>query len=160
MNINMIVACNNLFYIGKDGYIPWYIKEDLQFFKQMTIGKGILMGRKTFDSLQKPLHDRLNLVLTSKADRPGTFTNIDEAVKFANTCVKELWVIGGEQVYRQALNLPKLQYVYITHVNNNIVGDARFPFDEMIVRFPKSYILYANNAFHIKKYYKDVYESR
>lgn len=103
------IAKNNV--IGFEGKIPWNIPEDKEHFKQLTLGKTIVMGRKTFDSIGKPLEGRKNIILTRK--KPTTIKE------------KDFFVIGGEQIYK--LFLPSAQKLHITKVDKEYPGDAFFP---------------------------------
>ncbi len=140
------VAANNV--IGKDNKIPWHFKEDIQRFRQLTMGHPILMGRKTFDSLPdrfRPLPGRLNVVLTRNAEyRASTgvvlpiytparkqavagvvlYSSLDEALQRLQDN-EQVYVIGGEQVYQQAM--PLAQRLEITQVHKDYAGDAFFP---------------------------------
>lgn len=125
--------------IGRDGGLPWRLKSDMALFKATTMGKPIIMGRKTWDSLpRKPLPGRMNLILS----RDGSFEpqgavvcdRFDEAVQIAREEAEddgadEVCVIGGEALF--ALALPKARRLYLTEVDAEVEGDARFPaFDE------------------------------
>lgn len=129
--------------IGKDGAIPWRLKSDMALFKATTMGKPVIMGRKTWESLpRRPLPGRINLVLT----RDGSYAEksiargalicerFDEAVQIAREQaeedgVDEVCVIGGADLY--ALALPKARRIYLTEVNAEVAGDVTFPaFDE------------------------------
>jgi dihydrofolate reductase len=125
--------------IGRGGALPWRLRSDLQLFKATTLGKPVIMGRKTWDSLpRKPLPGRMNLVLS----RDGSFQprgalvcdRFDEAVQIAREQAaedgaSEVCVIGGEALF--ALALPKARRLYLTEVQAEVEGDARFPaFDE------------------------------
>lgn len=125
--------------IGRDGELPWRLKSDLQRFKAITLGKPVIMGRKTWDSLpKKPLPGRANFVLS----RDGTFEpkgavvteRFEEALAMAREQaredeVDEVCVIGGTALY--ALALPKARRLYLTEVEVDAEGDAHFPaFDE------------------------------
>lgn len=125
--------------IGRDGGLPWRLKSDMALFKSTTMGKPIIMGRKTWDSLpRRPLPGRMNLVLS----RDGSFEpqgavvceRFDEAVQIAreeaeDDGANEVCVIGGEALF--ALALPKARRLYLTEVQAEVEGDARFPaFDE------------------------------
>jgi dihydrofolate reductase len=125
--------------IGREGGLPWRLKSDMALFKSTTMGKPIVMGRKTWDSLpRKPLPGRMNLVLS----RDGSFEpqgalvcdRFDEAVQIAREEAEddgatEVCVIGGEALF--ALALPKARRLYLTEVQAEVEGDARFPaFDE------------------------------
>ncbi len=122
--------------IGKGGELPWHLPADLAYFKRTTMGKPILMGRKTYESIGRPLPGRLNLVMTRDAEfsAPGcqVVTEIAAAKKAAEANgagVNELMVIGGEQIYR--LCLAQADRLYLTKVDAIVSGDAFFPaFDE------------------------------
>lgn len=121
--------------IGVDNKLPWYLPEDLKYFKAVTSGKAIIMGRSTFDSLGRPLPNRTNIVITRS---PG-FTapegvrvvhSLDEAITVAEAVAhiaddEEIVVIGGAQIY--ALALPRADRLYLTEVQKTVEGDAFFP---------------------------------
>ena len=128
MSISLIVAHDEDFAIGRDGALPWRLPNDLQQFKRLTLDKTILMGRKTWESLpRRPLPGRDNWVLTrdSAYQAPGArvFTSVADA--FNAHPDGELMVIGGADLYRQAL--PFAQRLYVTQVHACIGGDAHFP---------------------------------
>jgi dihydrofolate reductase len=125
--------------IGKDGDLPWRLKTDMAHFKALTLGKPVIMGRKTWDSLpRKPLPGRTNIVLS----RDGSFEprnavrsdDFSEAVQIAREQAEddgadEVFVIGGEALF--ALALPRAARIYLTEVEAEVAGDAFFPaFDE------------------------------
>jgi dihydrofolate reductase len=125
--------------IGRDGGLPWRLKSDMAWFKANTMGKPILMGRKTWDSLpKKPLPGRLNVVLSRDGsfEPKGAVTSSDfaEAVSMAREQAAEdgapeICVIGGEALFAAAM--PKAKRLYLTEVAGEVEGDARFPeFDE------------------------------
>lgn len=111
--------------IGADGKIPWHLSEDLKFFKRTTLGHIILMGRKTYDSLGKPLPGRENWVVSRTAEIPGVrvFNDLTEIPN--PTDGRELFVIGGAQLY-EAL-LPNCAEIYLTLVDREVEGDTFFP---------------------------------
>lgn len=111
--------------IGKDGRIPWHLPGDLKFFKATTTGHVILMGRKTFDSLGRPLPNREHWVLTRGADIPGVRTIRDLSEIQEPTDGRKLFVIGGAEIY--AALLPACDELYLTHVPLEAEGDAFFP---------------------------------
>jgi dihydrofolate reductase len=117
--------------IGKNGKLPWHISEDLKRFKRLTTGHAILMGRKTFESLGKPLANRRNVVLSSKPI-PGaeTYPSIPEALN-ALASAGTVFVIGGGTLYAQLLE--RADEVYLTLVDQEIVGDTFFPAYEHLV---------------------------
>jgi len=126
--ICLIVAMDEGGVIGRDNALPWRLPEDLKRFKAITMGKPILMGRKTFESIGKPLPGRLNLVLTRARDwhREGALSvhSMDEAIARAADA-PELAVIGGEAVFKLAL--PFAQRIYLTQVHAKVAGDTAFP---------------------------------
>jgi dihydrofolate reductase len=124
--IKAIVAMAENRVIGNAGTIPWHLPEDFKFFKATTMGHAILMGRKTYDSIGKPLPGRENIVLSrTMPDAQGitVIRSLDE-LKEPNDG-RDLFVIGGEEIYR--LLLPKVQELYVTKVPRVIEGDTRFP---------------------------------
>jgi len=114
--------------IGLNGQMPWHLSADLQRFKQITMGSPILMGRKTFDAIGRPLPGRDNLIISRNPDyqQPGckVFTDIDSALHYAENS-REVFVIGGATLY-QAL-LPLADYLYLTLINKVFDGDTYFP---------------------------------
>lgn len=125
--------------IGRAGGLPWRLKSDMALFKATTMGKPVIMGRKTWDSLQKrPLPGRTNIVLSRDAsfepDGAVVCAEWSEAVSIAreqaaDDVAEEVCVIGGEAVF--ALALPRARRLYLTEVDAEVDGDARFPdFDE------------------------------
>ena len=138
MKIAMIAAVAENRAIGIDNKMPWYLPGDLRYFKAVTMGKPIIMGRKTFESLGKPLPGRTNIVITrDKAyhfDGIKVAHSLGDALSLAEDIalidgVQELMVIGGAEIYRQAL--PRAERLYLTKVYKSFEGDAFFPeFDE------------------------------
>lgn len=123
------VAKNNV--IGKDGKMPWDIKEDLEHFKRLTLNHTVVMGRKTFDSLPfKPLKNRTNIVLTSNKefshDRVVVRHSLKEAIDFAKDKAEEkLFIIGGQKVYAEGMRYADT--LEITRINKAYDGDTYFP---------------------------------
>lgn len=112
--------------IGRDGKIPWRLSEDFKWFKQCTSGQVVLMGRKTFDSLGKPLPNRTNVVVSRGAAIPGVEMARDlEAFDPARYAPREVWVIGGAEIYAQLL--PRCTDLYLSVVLREVEGDAFFP---------------------------------
>lgn len=128
MSLSLIVAMDRKRLIGRDNALPWKLPDDLKQFKRLTIGKTILMGRKTWDSLGRPLPERQNWVLSRD---PGfapsgarVFASVDAALAAHGD--GELMVIGGAELYRQTL--PLAQRLYLTEVDASIAdGDTWFP---------------------------------
>ncbi len=131
--IHAAVAENGV--IGADGGMPWKLSSDLKRFKQGTMGRPVIMGRKTFESIGKALPGRLNIVVTRnarwRAEGAETVGSLDDAIKLATvrarcmTGVEEVAVIGGGQIYAQAM--PVADRLHITHVLASVDGDTRFP---------------------------------
>ncbi len=116
--------------IGKDNKIPWHLSADLKMFKRLTMGHHVLMGRRTYDSINKPLPGRINMVLTRDQDwsTPGVivFASMNGAVKFAETQGEsELFVIGGGNIFSQMLNIARR--IYLTRVLTNAGCSVFFP---------------------------------
>lgn len=134
MNIALVVAAAENNVIGKNNQLLWRLPNDTKFFKNTTWGMPVIMGRKTFDSLGKPLAGRTNIVITRQNNwtAPGAkvVANLEEAMAVAaDTDAKEAFVIGGGEIY--ALALPLAQRIYLTRVHGTFEGDAYFPvFDE------------------------------
>ena len=130
MNVNAIVAVSKNKVIGADNKLPWYLPADLKFFKRTTLGHHIIMGRKTFLSLNKPLPKRTNIVLTRDpffiADGVLVAHSIYEALEIAfEREEKEVFIIGGGEIYEQSL--PYLDKIYLTEVDIEVDGDTYFP---------------------------------
>ena len=124
--IKAIVAMAENRVIGQGGTIPWHLPEDFKFFKATTMGHAILMGRKTYASIGKPLPGRENIVLSrTMPETPGitVIRSLDELKEPADG--RDLFVIGGEEIYR--LLLPKVQELFVTKVPRVIEGDTHFP---------------------------------
>ena len=126
--ISIIVAASENNVIGAAGDLPWRLPDDLRRFKAITMGKPIVMGRKTWDSIGRPLPGRQNIVVTRQAEfaAPGcdVVASKEEAVA-ATADAEEVMVIGGSQVY--ALFLPDAERLYLTRVHAEVEGDAFFP---------------------------------
>ena len=130
----MIAACAHDRVIGLDNSMPWHLPADLKHFKQTTLGKPIIMGRKTWDSLGRPLPGRLNIVVSRQADLQlegaEVFADLSSAVERAEQWareqgVDEVMLIGGGQLYAQAL--PQADRIYLTRIDLKVEGDAFFP---------------------------------
>ncbi|HEX4895935.1 MAG TPA: dihydrofolate reductase [Solimonas sp.] len=128
--LSLIAAMDRNRLIGREGQLPWRLPNDLKFFKRNTVGKTVLMGRKTWDSLGRALPDRENWVLTRDPgfSAPGArvFHDLDTALAaHARGGGGELMVIGGAELYRQLL--PRATRLYLTEVDAAVAGDAWFP---------------------------------
>ncbi|OLS60640.1 dihydrofolate reductase [Pseudomonas putida] len=134
--LSLIVALAENRVIGLDNRMPWHLPGDFKYFKATTLGKPIIMGRKTWDSLGRPLPGRLNLVVSRQ---PGlqlegaeVFASLEEAIVRADAWareqgVDELMLIGGAQLYAQGLEKGLVDRLYLTRVEMNPEGDAWFP---------------------------------
>lgn len=134
MRLAMIVAQAENRVIGNDNKLPWYLPEDLKYFKRVTLGKPIIMGRKTYESIGRPLPGRCNIVVTRDENWqvPGVVVtaSLAEAVEHASAQaeidgVDEAVVMGGAEIYRQML--PQTERLYLTQVHASVEGDAHFP---------------------------------
>ena len=128
--ISLIVAASENNAIGKSNAMLWHLPEDLKFFKNTTWGMPIIMGRKTFEAVGKPLPGRTNIIVTTnpdwKAENTISTVSIDDAIEAANeTNAKEIFITGGGEIYKQTL--PIADKVYLTRVHTEIDGDAFFP---------------------------------
>ncbi len=128
MNISIIVAADENGVIGKDNRLPWRLPADLKNFRELTLGKPVLMGRKTYESIGKPLPGRLNIVITrgvGVAIEGCTVVNsLDDAIDAAGDA-EELMIIGGAEIYRESLALANR--IYLTRVHTAVEGDTWFP---------------------------------
>lgn len=132
--LSLIVAMSSNRIIGINNSLPWHLPNDLKYFKQATMGKPIVMGRKTFESIGKPLPGRRNIVITRDVDYQAegvdVVRSLEEAISLGeDICLvngqEEVMVIGGAQIYQLALE--KADRLYVTHVDAHVEGDAYFP---------------------------------
>ncbi|MFB5281781.1 dihydrofolate reductase [Peribacillus sp. Hz7] len=127
--ISLIVAMDQNRVIGKNNQLPWYLPADLQYFKKVTMGKPIIMGRKTFESIGRVLPGRENIIVT----RNQSYTNsdctilhtIDEIKQYADQSEQEVFVIGGAEIFKEIL--PVTDRIYITEIEASFEGDTYFP---------------------------------
>ncbi len=130
MIITLVAAIAKNWVIGKDNSLPWHIPADLKRFKILTLGKPVIMGRRTFESIGKPLPKRINIVLSWQKDLPEkenllVATSIPEALKIAKNFGQEAIIAGGAQVYKQFL--PLAQRMHLTLIEKEFEGDTFFP---------------------------------
>ena len=128
MIISLIVAMDRNGVIGKDGTIPWHLSSDLQHFRKITMGKPIVMGRKTHESIGRPLPGRENIVVTRDGDFHAPGCTVLHAVEDVfNYCggTDEIMIMGGADLYKQALD--KAGRIYLTEVHTKLDGDTFFP---------------------------------
>lgn len=130
MTTSIIVAASENHVIGRDGGLPWHLPADLKHFKNLTWGMPIIMGRRTFESIGKPLPGRTSIVITSDPswshDQVGRAADTQAALKLAEaTGCREAFIIGGGTVYHQMMDLA--DRIYLTRVHAHIEGDTFFP---------------------------------
>ena len=128
MHISLVVAMAADRVIGKDNTMPWHLPSELKYFKEITMGKPIVMGRRTYESIGRPLPGRHNIVLTRQQVvlPPGVDVarSTEEALALAGE-VDEVMIIGGGEIYRQFL--PQATRLYVTEIDLVVDGDTRFP---------------------------------
>lgn len=139
MRLAMIVAAAENHVIGRDNDLPWHLPNDLKYFKATTMGKPIVMGRKTYDSIGRPLPGRPNIVITRNADwqvapehqeAVTIVSTVEDALAAARRVaeeagVEEVMVIGGAEIYRMLFD--QADRLYLTRVHAEVEGDACFP---------------------------------
>lgn len=134
MKLSLIVAMAENHVIGRNNQLPWYLPQDLKYFKAVTMGKPIIMGRKTYESIGKPLPGRPNIVVSRNADWQAEGISVkhslEQALAYGESLLEinggeELMLIGGAQLYQAAL--PMAQRLYLTRVHAEVEGDAYFP---------------------------------
>ncbi len=133
MTVALIVAAARNGVIGRNNELPWRLPEDLKYFKAVTLGKPVIMGRKTHESIGRPLPGRLNVVVSRSAREEQDpdlrwVTSIEAALELARReqpDAPEIIIMGGEEIYRQSL--PLADRVYLTRVDLEVEGDAHFP---------------------------------
>jgi len=127
--ISLIVAHDTNFVMGKDNKMPWHIREDLAYFKKMTMGKAMVMGRKTFESIGKALPGRLTVIVTRNpgyiAEGATVVHDFDEAIRIASNHAEEVMIIGGGEIFKLAL--PIADRLYVTLIEKEYEGDTFFP---------------------------------
>jgi len=128
MQVSIVVAAAENGVIGAGNRLPWHLPDDLKRFKALTIGKPIVMGRRTFESIGRPLPGRTTIVVSR---RPGlqiagcTVTDTIDAALAAVAGAPEVMIVGGAEIYRQVL--PRTNVIHLTRVHAHIEGDVRFP---------------------------------
>ncbi|MCJ0880560.1 type 3 dihydrofolate reductase [Vibrio sp. CCB-PB317] len=153
MIISMIAAMADNRIIGKDNQMPWHLPADFAWFKRCTMGKPVVMGRKTYESIGRPLPGRLNIVIsrdeTLKIEGVTTVTSIEQALEVAGD-VEEVMIIGGGAIY--AACLPMANKLYVTHIEAAIDGDTQFPDwgDEFKETYSEKYQADEKNAYNMR----------
>ena len=129
MKISLIVAMASNRIIGQDGQMPWHLSADLKRFKQITMGHPIIMGRKTYEAIGRPLPGRTNIIISrSSAYQPEgcvLVNSVEAAIEHGCNLSDEVFVIGGAEIYKAAL--PLADNLYITQINKEFEGDTFFP---------------------------------
>lgn len=131
MAIALIVAAARNGVIGRDGDMPWRLSSDLKRFKSITMGQPIIMGRKTWESIGRPLPGRLNIVVTRQADYDApdarVVPSLDEAIEAGRKAAGsgDVFIVGGGEIYKEAIGLA--DSLHVTHVEVQVEGDAYFP---------------------------------
>jgi dihydrofolate reductase len=127
--ISYIVAMDKNRTIGKDNQLPWHLPADLQFFKRVTMGHPIIMGRKTYESIGKPLPGRENIVVTRnqeyKLEGCTVIHSVEALIKFAEEKKEEVFVIGGAELFKATFS--NTDRLYITMIEHEFEGDTFFP---------------------------------
>jgi len=127
--ISFIVAMDRNGAIGKNNQLPWHLPEDLKFFKKVTMGHPIAMGRKTHESIGRVLPGRENIVITRQPNYQcegcTVFYSIDDFVSYSQKQLNEIFVIGGAEIFRETF--PFADRLYITYIDETFAGDTFFP---------------------------------
>ncbi|MFB1074648.1 type 3 dihydrofolate reductase [Vibrio diabolicus] len=153
MIISMIAAMADNRIIGKDNQMPWHLPADFAWFKRCTMGKPVVMGRKTYESIGRPLPGRLNIVIsrdeTLKIEGVTTVTSIEQALDVAGD-VEEVMIIGGGAIYASCL--PMANKLYVTHIEAAIDGDTQFPDwgDQFKETYSETYQADEKNAYNMR----------
>lgn len=139
--ISIIVACDPKGVIGKNGVLPWRCKDDLKMFRERTMNCSVIMGRKTWDSIpQKPLHGRANIVISRSSwgipneFGPYYYSSISAAIKsiknngnLRDYKNKDIFIIGGGEIYKQAIEINIVEKIYMSRIKKEYEGDIFFP---------------------------------
>ena len=129
LRISLIAAVANDNVIGADNALPWHLPDDLRHFKALTLGHPIIMGRKTFESIGRPLPGRHNIIVTRNPHYTvagcDTAISIETALALCSGRTDEVFIIGGAQIYAQAL--PFANRLHLTEIEADFAGDTRFP---------------------------------
>lgn len=127
MLISLVVAVADNHVIGKNNQLPWHLPADLKHFKQLTTGHTVFMGRKTYDSIGKPLPNRRNIVISRSVNQIegcAIATSLEDALKLSSE-EKEVFIIGGSEIFREAL--PIANRIELTQIHQEFDGDTFFP---------------------------------
>jgi dihydrofolate reductase len=149
-----VVAMTPARVIGRDGTLPWHLPEDLAFFKRITTGHPIVMGRKTYESIGRPLPKRRNIVLTRDVKWAAASIEVihnPEALKNLPGLEGEVFIIGGAEIY--AAFMARLDALLISHLNEEHAGDTYFP--EFRSEFPNSELLETHPSFQVRRHTRE-----
>ena len=129
MMISLVVAASENNAIGQNNALLWKLPNDMKFFKNLTWGMPVIMGRKTFESIGKPLPNRTNIVISKTANKIEgcfVFNTIDAGIEFAKSLNEEnLFIIGGDSIYKQSLSM--CDTIYLTRIHHQFEADSFFP---------------------------------
>ena len=143
MMISLVVAMARNGVIGRDGKLPWHLPDDLKRFKATTVGRAVIMGRKTFESIGRPLPNRRNIVITHNVhwcrDGVETATSLADATNITGNA--EVFIIGGAQIYAEAL--PQAHRLIVTEIGKQFACDTFFPAID-----PQRWIAVAREEYH------------
>jgi dihydrofolate reductase len=151
LHLTAIVAMTSDRVIGRNGALPWHLPEDLEFFKRTTIGHPVVMGRKTFESIGRPLPRRRNVVLTR--DRAWSASGVEsihrpEDLRDLPDLDEQVYVIGGSEIYMAFL--PMTETLLISHVNGSFAGDTTFP--DVSALFTHSELVESHADFDVRRW--------
>jgi dihydrofolate reductase len=153
IKLTAIVAMTSERIIGKNGTLPWHLPEDLKLFRRYTTGNPIVMGRKTWDSIGKPLPNRQSIVLTRDPDWSAEGVHVihhPDELSQIELITPEVFIIGGAQIY--SAFMPLLDEILISHVYENFPGDTQFP--EFESNFPNVTVVEKFETFELRRYTK------
>jgi dihydrofolate reductase len=155
--INIIVAMNKDRVIGVDNALPWYLSEDLQYFRKLTLGSVVIMGRKTYESIGMPLPHRENIIISRNVEYIAPikiFGNLNEAILYANGLKKKIFIIGGGELYKNAILIATK--LFITEVEIEVKNATTyFPIIDYVeweLVSKKSFISKNNINYHFCEY--------
>lgn len=153
MKISLIAACGRRGEIGLNNRLPWHLPADLKHFREITTGKPVVMGRKTYESIGRPLPSRKNIVLSAngrfRADGVITVSSVEEALEEADGA-EELMVIGGSQIFQ--LFLPLANQILLTEVDEQFEADSFFPELDKIIWEEKDRLSFEPDAKNTFRY--------
>ena len=140
--------------IGNNGQLPWHLSDDLKYFKKLTLGSTVIMGRKTFDSIGKPLPNRKNIVISRNPktiDKVEFYQSVDQLLDAYKNSTESLFIIGGAQIYATLLKWTK--EIYLTYIYKEYPGDTHFP--EIDSDFVLNNIELQTNEFEVRKFVRE-----